>query len=530
MFSDFFPTVGNLAFLVLFALLGLALRDFAREKTEPAPEAEPELDPRCFAPAARVEAVLAPSRGAVRVERRVASRPVKVERRRALAPEGAQAEAPVEEIVAYESVVARLVPQVPIRRDEKARNWFGGEPEMPAAMPWPKFSGRRGLFLAQICCADLPDGIWNGLGPRRGWLAFFIDPHDGRELRALHFAERAAPRPAPSPGACCVWPQSGLLSGDADGPRRIDAFPRWPLDIVAVSAADEGQAGDPRRAEGADEARHGFKRAGFDLASPEHHPFDWASALAFCDVALAAMARRRALIKASLPDVEKPLASARRQIELGGMTGAMLGEMQRRTEDLPKVIEGWKTAIAALDAALEQVKTMAETWREREKSEPLSQEIATELMAQARAIELIHVERAPDPERGPGAERVLVTRLPLTTHRPDASLFVHDYETLREDWAKHAWCADPDVLPEAQRVWFEARWRDLAAHEMSGMGHRPFRDIAGFNPDSQTVLVEFASSELLKWRFGADGALAAVIDDSALTQSDFTRLRSQISD
>jgi len=521
MVGAFLPYLGNLVFLALFALLGLALRQIAREQkpAQAKPAAAPELEPQCFAPAARLERVLAP-----RVERRLVSRPVAVERRGAGAPpaESAPGET-TERQDAGEAVIARLVPQVPIRRDAPARSWFGGAPEMPAAMPWPKFSGRRGLFLAQICCADLPEKLWFGRGPRRGWLAIFVDPNDGRELRALHFAERGAPRPAPAPGACCTWPHAGGLDGE--GLRRIDAFPRWPLDIVAVGPA----CADPRAEGDVGAARHGFLRAGFDLASPQHHPFDWASALALPEMAIAAMARRRALIRSALPDVQKQLANARKQIELGGLTQATLKEMERRAEELPMLVDGWKASVHSFDAASDQLRALAENLRARAESEPFTPAIAAELMAQLRGIELIHVERAPDPERGPGAENVRVTCLPLTEHHPDASLFAHDYEVLREDWAKHAYVADGDVFTDAQRDHFEARWRALAAHEMAGLGHMPFRDIPGFNPETQAVLVEFVSSALLKWRFGDDGSLAATIDELALGQSDFTRLRSQIS-
>ena len=352
-----------------------------------------------------------------------------------------------------EGVVARLVPQIPIRTAETARSWFGGAPEMPAVMPWPKFSGRRGLFLAQICCADLPVELWSGRGPRKGWLAFFVDPNDGTGFAGAAFRGARGARPAPAPGACCAWRQG------VEGPRRIDAFPRWPLDIVAVAAADRGGAADPRAPAPPEAVRQASVRAGFDLASPERHPADWAAFFALTDMALAAMARRRILIKSALPDVQKHLASARKQIELGDMAAAMLGEMQRKAEDLPPLVEGWKQAVASLDAAMRQVRTLADELRGRAEAASLSSEDAAALMERLAEIELVHVERVPEPERGAGAERARITRLPLTRHDPDARLFVDDYESLREDWAKHAWCAGADALPDAQRVWFEARWR-----------------------------------------------------------------------
>src|SRR5712671_1691221 len=79
---------------------------------------------------------------------------------------------------AQASVVLRR--QVPIRFDEPARSWFGGLPQMPDNIPWPRVA--KGVakraplhFIAQIACGDLPKQIWHGRGPRDGWLLLFVD-------------------------------------------------------------------------------------------------------------------------------------------------------------------------------------------------------------------------------------------------------------------------------------------------------------------------------------------------------------------
>ena len=73
------------------------------------------------------------------------------------------------------SVILRR--QVPVRFDEPARSWLGGLPQMPDHIPWPRSAGNRLPlhFIAQIACADLPKRIWNGRGPRKGWLLLFVD-------------------------------------------------------------------------------------------------------------------------------------------------------------------------------------------------------------------------------------------------------------------------------------------------------------------------------------------------------------------
>ena len=69
-----------------------------------------------------------------------------------------------------------LLRQVPIRYDEPARSWLGGLPRLPEDVAWPRSEAGAPLqFVAQVCCADLPKGMWGGIGPRDGWLLLFVD-------------------------------------------------------------------------------------------------------------------------------------------------------------------------------------------------------------------------------------------------------------------------------------------------------------------------------------------------------------------
>src|SRR5882762_3377809 len=75
---------------------------------------------------------------------------------------------------AQPSVVLRR--QVPIRFDEPARSWLGGLPQMPDNIRWPRVAKGAPLhFIAQIACGDLPKQVWNGRGPRDGWLLLFVE-------------------------------------------------------------------------------------------------------------------------------------------------------------------------------------------------------------------------------------------------------------------------------------------------------------------------------------------------------------------
>ncbi len=69
-------------------------------------------------------------------------------------------------------VAARLEKLVPTNPDSPS--WLGGRPRMPASIDWPRHEGEPMGFLAQIHCGDLPKDLWGGVGPRSGWLVFFI--------------------------------------------------------------------------------------------------------------------------------------------------------------------------------------------------------------------------------------------------------------------------------------------------------------------------------------------------------------------
>ena len=141
----------------------------------------------------------------------------------------------------------------------------------------------------------------------------------------------------------------------------------------------------------------------------------------------------------------------------------------------------------------------------------------------------IRDREAPEPDPETGVERTETIILPLTTHRADADLWVHDYQTMLFDRAKHAWCANPDHLSAPTRAFYEPWWQELAAREMAAMGHEPFRHIADFDEDRDAVLIELPTSGLMSRRFGDGDNLVVTIDKTDLAIGDFSKIRVQIS-
>jgi hypothetical protein len=151
-------------------------------------------------------------------------------------------------------------------------------------------------------------------------------------------------------------------------------------------------------------------------------------------------------------------------------------------------------------------------------------------MAVMAGLHAIHWAAAiPAIDPATGGQRIETITLPLTTHRPDANLWVHDYQTILFDRAKHAWCVNPDHLSGPARAFYEPWWRELADREMAAMGNEPFRHIHDFDADRDVVLLELPTSGLMSRKFGDRDNLVVTIDKSRLAISDFSKLRVQLS-
>lgn len=120
-------------------------------------------------------------------------------------------------------------------------SWIGGLPEMPDEFEWPQTDGKAALFLAQIALADLPDDIWGGIGPKTGWLVFFLAPKDWGGVRVLHVKTKGAPRDYPNGASVENYlSSSGRETMQALG-QELDAFrpPKFALAPQAIDSAPE---------------------------------------------------------------------------------------------------------------------------------------------------------------------------------------------------------------------------------------------------------------------------------------------------
>lgn len=162
----------------------------------------------------------------------------------------------------------------------EASSWIGGLPRMPADVRWPETDGRPSVFLAQISLADLPANVWNGLGPRGGWLLFFCEPLKFDAASVLHVRELGPERPYPENSAL-----GDVLSYDARKSLEVlgrspDSFvpTRWALRVTPLAPGAEAQSAHVAEAGANPDPRDDLMTA--DLSSIPLRPVDPDAALA----------------------------------------------------------------------------------------------------------------------------------------------------------------------------------------------------------------------------------------------------------
>lgn len=438
-----------------------------------------------------------------------------------------------------EPVALRLVPQIPPRTEIPATSWLGGRPRLPAHMRWPEIREVPGDFLAQISCADLPRDLWDGLGPREGSLAFFIHPCD-YDVAILHVPDGGdATDPPHALGHPDGWfaPHGGLRFGDLM-PFARAAFPEWPIDLVAVRPGTPDPRGAEEEADEDGAESHGSRlyRTGYDIADPAFHPFDWPTMTAMVEILATRIERFWREVEGGPSPIDAQLANLdRRLAALDDEDGeseddpADRERLENQHDALTELARASEAAAATNRAARSRAEEIIAIVRESATRMTYSATDAAAVMDALHAIHWTKVNRKADPAERPGAELIESLDLPLTTHHRDAPLWVHDYQSIWFDRAKHAYAANPAALSDAARALFEPYARDLAAREMGSIGHVPFRYVHEYDEESHATLLELPSSGLMSWMFGDVDHLVLTLRKADLAAGRFDRPLVQVS-
>ena len=383
---------------------------------------------------------------------------------------------------------ATLRPAVPIDPDRTYPGWFGGAPDLPEDVPWPEVADEPAHFLCQIDCAALPAGLWQGAGPREGWLRIFAGTYWSETdwFTGLWTAERGTPRDGPGP-AEADWFRAAPSLDPA-----LTTIPRWPIDIASC---EDLKLATPDHQEGFQTYRHA---AEMDLRDPCFQPFDAATV--------------RLLLSRLRKDLERwqrfPESWAQNQPQMEQADRDYLTAFQPRIDD----------AVSAFEAVAQRVEAGLQT-------NPSHGEVISRMVDELAGIV---VPRAGKQEAAKPFEE---TATPLTGMPPVLrSNWPQDYREALYEHAKAAYAADPAALPPQQRAFFERVWAEDAACSVVTMGAVP-RGFAATacGPDAEhALLMEFTTSQLLNWIWGDMYNLVLAVPRQDLAAHRFDRLTAEI--
>lgn len=445
-----------------------------------------------------------------------------------------QHEQDLDDLRGKEPVSVRLVPQVPIHQPENATAWLGGGARLPEGFDWPDEEGIKLQLIAQFDCASLPANVWEGLGPRHGWLAIFLNPRTAKPFVA-HFADAGSYQASPAIDTdCAIVGLSMRPSKHDDRPLPVPAFPRWPVDVVTVLNGEN----DPRQ-EGWSNIHHARYAEQWDVTEPRFHPIDWPSAQVLMEMALKTVEKR--LARHPLPKFLEPqmLAEAEAKIEVARAEGADAGKLlaMKLTLDEHKAL----AKVAAFsrehgEAIAEKLTALKASVNSLAATKPFSIDLITPILAEMKQIEWLAKSVPPlyrngkqlTPEQR-AEEGVSVRSLPITAHHQDGLTFAHSYVNYLHDRAKHLYAADPASLPDALRADCETLWKDQAAHDMGGLGHVPWGYVHEFDSGQDVTLLELPSSNLMNWQFGDVDHLVLTLKKADLAQGRFDQVLMQVS-
>ena len=416
---------------------------------------------------------------------------------------------------AYErpSLFVRLVPRVPIVSGAPVRSWLGGNPSLPAGTGWPLFDGQPAAFLAQIDCSSLPPGLWEGAGPRTGWLSFFFDIENDRLVaKVLHTLDLGRPVEPPSAVGFQFFLSHQTWQKDVDWPIP-EGTPQWPVDVVQVSRPEE----DPwiwryGASDKDDNPRSILYRTGASLDDPGLKPFDWTTTLLMLDTAAA---HAQSHVKKS----EKSLASVQKALDRVSASPERYGDLDAARARIKSHALGDDHRASVWRACELKVRALRARAAEDAVRLPFSEALLDDLILELSAIRL-------EGRDGEPAARAFRMERP-----PNSGLgyWLYNWESIAQSHAKYWYVSDPHILPPAWREKLEAQAAFDAQREMGIMCDVPYGYVHDFMIGREVTLLELPTSYLLNWMWCDVDNLVLTIRKSDLARKDFSRVKVQIS-
>lgn len=410
------------------------------------------------------------------------------------------------------SLFVRLVPRVPIVSGVPARSWLGGNPSLPAGTSWPLCEGQPAAFLAQIDCSSLPPGLWEGAGPRTGWLSFFFGVENDRIVaKVLHTLDLGRPVEPPSAVGFQFFISHRTWETDVDWPIP-KGTPQWPVNVVQVSRQEE----DPwiwryGASDKDDNPRSIRYRTGASLNDPGLKPFDWTTTLLMLDTAAA---HARSCVKRS----EKNLAGVQKALDRVSANPERYGDLDAARARIKSHALGDDRRASVWKACELKVRALRARVAEDAARLPFSEALLDDVIVELSTIELQRRDGEP-------AARAFRMERP-----PNSGLgyWLYSWESIAQSHAKHLYVSDPQMLPPAWRENLEVQAAFDSQREMGVMCEVPYGYVHEFMIGREVTLLELPTSDLLNWMWGDVDNLVLTIQKSDLVRNNFSIINAQI--
>jgi hypothetical protein len=385
--------------------------------------------------------------------------------------------------------VAVLKAQIPIGSG-RAAGWFGGKPKLPEGVEWPIADGQRLPFLCQVDLSALPPGLWGGIGPRKGWLAFFLGAK-ATPLQVLHVQGTLAERDGPGQQSA-VW----TWSTEWKSPE-ILCLPSWPFTVDERPGTVFHEDAGPATA-----ARDVMITSSMApaLGDRAYLPFDQNSLLLLTDSISAHLVKqaRGACLWSTFPNL--------------------------RDEDRERFEQQKPIAMKSLQRYFELESPLRSTGT-------FCIEQVAEVMKEVADLPTYELSYERVDEHGYREIRFRETKLSepprFASYAPP---WWSEFQQKLNWHAVVAYTRDPAALHAALRARLEVEWRDHFERRSAAMGHAPTGHI--YTPHGPAtpneVLLELPTNQLIGWIWGDCYSLVLTIEREALRRGDFSRVSMDI--
>lgn len=462
-------------------------------------------------------------------------------------------------------------------------SWVGGQPMLPTRTDWPTHEGKPMRFLAQIGLEDLPDTLWQGLGPRRGWLVVFAAWDTDCEVVIRHVTGPVAERTQPE-GVKNAW----LFNMAPDALRAVlgraaNVPPRWflePITEPVLGAVEDMAAENPdywdsdkgdyiwdetwpmmrgeimRQVSLRDDLRHGFDWPSFfgfftlwkDAAEKEaryakdfvtNHPLpvivpDWKfdhlkQEQAVAQSLVAKLAEAEIKLAQALSEGQEATEITRLQSHRDRMRTAK-ETARRRVEKLVEDIDAYPARITkltrkhqarltVLEPVLEELGPLERDLRKAAKSTPWDPAIGAEVAA----LQIDVNRRIATQEAiiaGMSAADAARDRIIQSGTGP-IPLPARNHEHLIENLARHRYCGTPIDVPSDLTALFTPLWERQARETIVFLG---LNHPGGEGAQSDARLIDLPTNPLTGQHFGDMSRLYVDIPSEALAAGEFEQV------